>query len=56
VNIVGISAYHHNSSVALIQDGKIIFAAQEERFSRKKMINLFLKKLWLFYLMSLILA
>ncbi|HUU38591.1 MAG TPA: carbamoyltransferase [Candidatus Desulfaltia sp.] len=34
--IVGISAYYHDSAVALVRDGKIVFAAQEERFSRKK--------------------
>jgi len=50
VNIVGISAYHHNSSVALIQDGKIIFAAQEERFSRKKNDKCFPKEALAFLL------
>ena len=35
-NILGISAYYHDSAAAIIQDGKIIAAAQEERFSRKK--------------------
>lgn len=34
--IVGISAYYHDSAAALIQDGEIIAAAQEERFTRKK--------------------
>lgn len=34
--ILGISAYYHDSAAVLIQDGKIIAAAQEERFSRKK--------------------
>ncbi|WMW81740.1 carbamoyltransferase [Undibacterium cyanobacteriorum] len=34
--IVGISAYYHDSAVALIRDGEIIAAAQEERFTRKK--------------------
>ena len=34
--ILGISAYYHDSAAALIIDGKIIAAAQEERFSRKK--------------------
>mgnify|MGYP000315110814 CR=1 FL=1 len=33
---VGISAFYHDSAAALIIDGKIIAAAQEERFSRKK--------------------
>ena len=34
--ILGISAFYHDSAAALIIDGKIISAAQEERFSRKK--------------------
>ena len=34
--IIGISAFYHDSAVALIEDGKIIYASQEERFSRKK--------------------
>ena len=36
MNILGISAFYHDSAAALIIDGKIIAAAQEERFSRKK--------------------
>ncbi len=36
MNIVGISAYYHDSAAALIRDGEIIAAAQEERFTRKK--------------------
>lgn len=36
MNILGISAFYHDSAVALIIDGKIIAATQEERFSRKK--------------------
>ena len=35
-SILGISAYYHDSAATLIIDGKIIAAAQEERFSRKK--------------------
>ena len=35
-SILGISAFFHDSAAALIIDGKIISAAQEERFSRKK--------------------
>jgi carbamoyltransferase len=35
-NILGISAYYHDSAAALVRDGDIIAAAQEERFSRKK--------------------
>jgi len=34
--ILGISAYYHDSAVALIKDGEIIAAVQEERFTRKK--------------------
>lgn len=36
MNILGISAYFHDSAAALISDGRIVAAAQEERFSRKK--------------------
>ncbi len=36
MNILGISAFYHDSAACLIQDGKITAAAQEERFSRKK--------------------
>ncbi|WP_069472556.1 carbamoyltransferase family protein [Candidatus Marithrix sp. Canyon 246] len=36
MNILGISAYYHDSAAAILQSGKIIAAAQEERFSRKK--------------------
>jgi carbamoyltransferase len=35
-NILGISAFYHDSAAALIQDGEIVAAAQEERFSRIK--------------------
>ena len=35
-HILGISAYYHDSAAALIRDGEIVAAAQEERFSRKK--------------------
>lgn len=35
-NILGISAFYHDSAAALIRDGEIIAAAQEERFSRKR--------------------
>ena len=34
--ILGISAYYHDSAAALIKDGAVISAAQEERFSRIK--------------------
>lgn len=36
MKILGISAYYHDSAASLIDDGKIIAAAQEERFTRKK--------------------
>lgn len=36
MTILGISAFYHDSAAAIIQDGKIIAAAQEERFTRKK--------------------
>ena len=36
INILGISAFYHDSAAALIQDGNIVAAAQEERFSRIK--------------------
>lgn len=36
MNILGISAFYHDSAVALLRDGEIVAAAQEERFSRKK--------------------
>lgn len=36
MNILGLSAFYHDSAAALIIDGKIVAAAQEERFSRKK--------------------
>jgi len=35
-SILGISAFYHDSAAAILVDGKIIAAAQEERFSRKK--------------------
>jgi len=34
--ILGISAYYHDSAAALVHDGKVVAAAQEERFTRKK--------------------
>jgi len=36
VNILGISAFFHDSAAALVRDGRIVAAAQEERFTRKK--------------------
>ena len=35
-NILGISAYYHDSAACLVRDGVIVAAAQEERFTRKK--------------------
>jgi carbamoyltransferase len=36
VRILGISAFYHDSAAALVEDGRIVAAAQEERFTRKK--------------------
>ena len=36
VYVLGISAFYHDSAAAIIKDGEIIAAAQEERFTRKK--------------------
>lgn len=36
MNILGLSFYYHDSSAALVQDGKLVAAAEEERFSRVK--------------------
>jgi carbamoyltransferase len=36
VRIVGLSAFYHDSAVALVEDGRVVAAAQEERFTRKK--------------------
>ena len=36
ITILGVSAFYHDSAACLVQDGKIIAAAQEERFTRKK--------------------
>ncbi|MEM8574317.1 MAG: carbamoyltransferase [Pseudomonadota bacterium] len=36
VRLLGISAFYHDSAAALVQDGKILAAAQEERFTRQK--------------------
>ena len=41
MNILGISAFYHDSAACLVLDGKIIAAAQEERFSRIKHDNRF---------------
>ncbi|MGH6840642.1 MAG: carbamoyltransferase N-terminal domain-containing protein, partial [Methylocella sp.] len=34
--VLGISAFYHDSAAALVRDGEIVAAAQEERFTRKK--------------------
>ena len=36
INILGISAYYHDSAACLVRDGEIIAAASEERFTRRK--------------------
>ena len=36
MNILGISAFYHDSAACLVRDGQIVAAAQEERFTRKK--------------------
>ncbi|MGC3956414.1 MAG: carbamoyltransferase [Verrucomicrobiota bacterium] len=36
MNILGLSAFYHDSAACLVRDGRIIAAAQEERFTRKK--------------------
>ena len=43
VNILGISAFYHDSAACLVRDGNIVAAAQEERFTRKKHDPLFPK-------------
>ena len=40
-NILGISAFYHDSAAVILQDGKVIAAAQEERFTRKKQDSAF---------------
>jgi carbamoyltransferase len=39
MRILGLSAFYHDSAAALVEDGKVIAAAQEERFTRKKYDN-----------------
>jgi len=36
MNILGISAFYHDSAACLVQSGRVVAAAQEERFTRKK--------------------
>ncbi len=44
MNILGISCFYHDSAACLVSDGKIVSAAQEERFTRKKHDQDFPKK------------
>ena len=36
VFILGLSFYYHDSAAVLLRDGRIVFAAQEERYTRQK--------------------
>ena len=36
MNILGVSAFYHDSAACLVRDGAIVAAAQEERFTRRK--------------------
>ena len=36
MNILGISAFYHDAAACLLQDGQVVAAASEERFTRKK--------------------
>jgi carbamoyltransferase len=36
MRILGLSAYYHDSAAALVEDGRLVAAAQEERFTRRK--------------------
>ena len=36
MNVLGISAFYHDSAAALVRDGEVVAAAQEERFTRRK--------------------
>ena len=36
MRVLGISAFYHDSAAALVEDGRVVAAAQEERFTRKK--------------------
>ncbi|MEE3370207.1 MAG: carbamoyltransferase N-terminal domain-containing protein, partial [Planctomycetota bacterium] len=42
--ILGISAFYHDSAAALVRDGQILAAAQEERFTRQKHDHSFPKR------------
>ena len=41
MNILGISCFYHDSAAVLIKDGKIIAAAQEERFTERSTMTIF---------------
>jgi len=43
LRILGLSAFYHDSAAALIEDGIVVNAAQEERFTRKNTTNRFPK-------------
>lgn len=43
MNILGISAFYHDSAACLVKDGEILAAVQEERFTRKKHVPRFPK-------------
>ena len=43
MRILGISAYYHDSAIALLENDRIVFALQEERLSRIKADNAFPK-------------
>jgi carbamoyltransferase len=43
MRVLGISAFYHDSAATLVEDGRIVAAAQEERFTRKKHDPPFLK-------------
>ena len=48
MNILGISAFYHDSAACLVQDGRIASAAQEERFTCKKHEHAFPKNAIIF--------
>jgi carbamoyltransferase len=39
MRVLGISAFYHDSAAALVEDGHIMAAAQQERFTRKGMFE-----------------
>lgn len=41
MNVLGVSCYFHDASATLVQDGRVVAAAEEERFTRKKHDNVF---------------